>query len=610
MTTNNKTLAPDGEQRPDSVFGTAAGAALMDSQGILIKINPALCRFLGYEEHELLGEPAYQFIHPEDVLAVQKDFRSWAAEDSDPMQIESRYLHKQGHIIRGLARLSKMPVMDPFLVVIHLTNMTIEGPDERDKTGWEFRNALYHLNSDAAAVFSLEGRVLKLNAAFEKMFGYQESEVIGDFLPAFPLPKLQEILSSFNEQGEKISSGQKLEYETIQRTKDGKLISVFIKHFPICGDSGRMEALGAILKDITEKGALTSQFHDLFAFNLDPILIFDRGGYVIQANRSFTDLLGWPLLQVLDCHWSRLPCIRADQEADLRQLADKVIREHTVTGFETIFMKEDGTPVHISLTSFPLKYGRNETGGMALFFRDITPIRKAEQLMMESEKLSLTGQLAAAVAHEIRNPITSIKGFLKLLQNSERKQQYFEIVNTEIDRIELILNEMLALAKPQLSKFESKNIRLLLDQVVSLLGGEANMNSIEICLQDFTVTESPEVLCDENQIKQVFINFIKNAIEAMPDGGTLTISLHPPDSVHSRGLRILFTDTGTGIPPELLEKIGEPFFTTKDSGTGLGFMTSRNIIEQHKGKLGITSRVDEGTTIEIELPAGSALERY
>ncbi|WP_174704769.1 PAS domain-containing protein [Paenibacillus physcomitrellae] len=588
----------DQELRPNSIFGTVVGMALMNQDGTFIKANPSLCAFLGYEEQELLGEHAEKIIHPEDQPLVIKDYRSWLEDGTEILHLENRYLHKHGHVLRGLVRLSKLPMMDSFLLVIHVTDMTWASEQNGNKANWEIMKCLYHLDSEAVAVVNLEGRIIKVNGTFEKLFGYREDEILGEVPPIGSEEPLHKIIAELKK--EECAPLLKLEYETIKRTKEGNLISLYIKLFPIRDESGCLNAVGTVIKDITEQGTLTSQFHDLVAVNLDPVLIFDPAGYVVQSNQAFTEQFGWPMNQVLDRHWSRLPFDVMQSQLDFRQLVHKLQMDNIVTGFETKMLKENGEPVQISLTGFTLKYGRGGAGGAAFILRDISKQKKTEQLMMESEKLSLAGQLAAAIAHEIRNPITSIKGFLKLLQNSERKQQYFDIVNTEIDRIELILSEMLALAKPQTAKFEPRNIRNILEQVASLLIGEANMNGIEILLHEDA--GMPEVHCDENQIKQVFINFMKNAIEAMPEGGTLTVEMFPPGPPYDQAVKIVLTDTGTGIPPELLARIGEPFFTTKQSGTGLGFMTSKNIIENHKGMLNISSKQNEGTRIEIRLP--------
>ncbi|MBM6619654.1 ATP-binding protein [Bacillus suaedaesalsae] len=218
--------------------------------------------------------------------------------------------------------------------------------------------------------------------------------------------------------------------------------------------------------------------------------------------------------------------------------------------------------------------------------------------MIKSEKLSIAGELAAGIAHEIRNPITSIKGFLQLMQSSEyEKEIYFDIMSSEINRIELILSELLMLAKPQATQTAPRDVTMILEDVVALMQPEAILKNVHI--QVMAEIEQAVVDCEENQLKQVFINFIKNAIEAMPDGGVLNIIV---TNSSSNELSLQFTDQGCGIPEELISKLGQPFYTTKEKGTGLGFMVSKRIIENHHGTVDIHSKLNEGTTIEVKLP--------
>jgi len=234
-----------------------------------------------------------------------------------------------------------------------------------------------------------------------------------------------------------------------------------------------------------------------------------------------------------------------------------------------------------------------------LILRDIEKRKKTEKFLLQSEKLLIAGQLAAGIAHEVRNPLTAIKGFLQLLEhNFKDDKSYFEIICSEINRIETILSELLTLAKPKNMEYKQNDIRQLLEETITLLDTEALMNSVEIkTLYD---AELPELLCDENQLKQVFINFIKNSIEAMPNGGSITVEAKQQESNY---LQLRFIDTGCGIPEELLKKIEEPFFTTKEKGTGLGLMISKQIIENHHGRIQYRSTGNgNGTIVELQLP--------
>jgi len=216
---------------------------------------------------------------------------------------------------------------------------------------------------------------------------------------------------------------------------------------------------------------------------------------------------------------------------------------------------------------------------------------------LQSEKHAVASQLAAGIAHEIRNPITAIKGFLQLIMADYKGEpMYFEVVESEIARVEAILKELMVLGKPAKIKYEELTIQVLLDQVLTLMESHALLNNIEI-VKRYNFREVT-VVGDESQLKQVFINYIKNAIEAMPDGGTIFVEgFNPCKST----IQIQIIDQGCGIPTDMLGRISEPFFTTKEYGTGLGMHVSSQIIEEHQGQINISSN-DDGTCIEVLLP--------
>ena len=268
-------------------------------------------------------------------------------------------------------------------------------------------------------------------------------------------------------------------------------------------------------------------------------------------------------------------------------------------------LRKDGTefPSEVSLNCW-------QTNGeyyWSAIIRDITERKKTQELLLNSEKLSLAGQLAASIAHEIRNPLTAIKGFHQLMKSeSNGKPYYFDILTDEMNRIELIVNELLLLAKPQAKQLKQVDVSALLEQVCTLMDSQMHLHNVEV-----EVKCEPNVptfiQCDENQMKQIFINFLKNAIEAMPQGGQVIITLNE-NNEDSILIRII--DQGEGIPEDKLKRIGEPFYTTKEKGTGLGLMVCRKIIEDHQGSLNISSKLNEGTTVEVTLPLGKRTQNH
>ncbi|KOO50801.1 ATP-binding protein [Priestia koreensis] len=251
----------------------------------------------------------------------------------------------------------------------------------------------------------------------------------------------------------------------------------------------------------------------------------------------------------------------------------------------------------LSIDSSAVKIQFKEGKAIQYIMRDVTNRRKYDEMVSTSEKLTVVSKLAAGVAHEIRNPMTAIKGFIQLLQASkEYNEEYNTIMLEELNRVESIIHEFLTLAKPkQVKDYEMKSLQTIMRHVVLLLNTHASYNNSQI-LSGFEADDIT-IYCDENAIKQVFINLIQNALESM-ERGTVTIRVEKKDDEAVVQIR----DEGQGIPKESLAKLGEPFFSTKSSGTGLGLMISYRIIEQHNGKMTFASEVGKGTTVTIHLP--------
>lgn len=232
-------------------------------------------------------------------------------------------------------------------------------------------------------------------------------------------------------------------------------------------------------------------------------------------------------------------------------------------------------------------------------FRDITEKLQLEEKLRKSDTLNVLGQLAAGIAHEIRNPMTALKGFIQLLEDIFRKDHamYFDVITSELNRIDSIINEFLILSKPQAVQYTKKSIVEIMKETVDFLSAQAALHNVQFRLR--YDEELPHLFCEPNQLKKVFINFIKNAIEVMPNGGFITISIH---RFEDGKIHISIQDEGQGIPQEKLRKLGEPFYTTKEKGTGLGLMVSYRIIGEHNGVIEVESEEGKGTIFHIYLP--------
>jgi two-component system NtrC family sensor kinase len=231
-------------------------------------------------------------------------------------------------------------------------------------------------------------------------------------------------------------------------------------------------------------------------------------------------------------------------------------------------------------------------------------LKKSKKVLDRSEKLVSLGQISAGMAHEIRTPLTSIKLFIQTLEATllpdDETLDDFAIIKKEIERMEDIINRFLDFARPAEPKFESVNINQILSEAINLIKTRIKN---EIVLKT-KYEKISSISGDNNQLRQVFLNMLINAIEAMPNGGSITIATNiiTLSDSQKRLLKITIADTGYGIKPDLIKYIFDPFFTTKDLGTGMGLAIAFTVIEQHGGMIEVQSKPSQGTTFMIYLP--------
>ncbi|WP_160723791.1 ATP-binding protein [Bacillus sp. USDA818B3_A] len=272
----------------------------------------------------------------------------------------------------------------------------------------------------------------------------------------------------------------------------------------------------------------------------------------------------------------------------------------TITAFvdpnhKKVFWKSFLTNLIISLTILSILF---LLGQYILLKRKL----KREKEQTELHKLELIGNLAASTAHEIRNPLTGIKGLIKLLSEEdkdEKAQSYFKVIQSEIDRINSIVSELLILGKPTAYTFQTCDVNEIVSDIEPIISSEANYSNVNI-----TFSYHPEVLlvsCMKDQLKQVILNLAKNALQAMPYGGELSIHLDK----HLEKCRITVTDNGIGMSKVQISQAFNPFYSLKKGGSGLGLTVCKRIIDSYGGEIIINSSPNQGTQVEIILPLDS-----
>ncbi|MBK5483469.1 PAS domain S-box protein [Peribacillus sp. TH16] len=470
-----------------------------------------------------------------------------------------------------------------------------------DSTVSDIRYALDQ--SSIVAITDAEGLITYVNEKFIEISQYEEHELIG---------KSHSIINSgyhpqefFADLWCTIKQGKTWNGEICNRAKDGEIYWVDTTIVPFM-KKGKPYQYISIRSDISRRKRAESdlrvsikELEDMYyAINQSSIVaITDEKGIIVDVNDKFSEVSGYKRSELIG-HTHQL----VNSGYHSKEFFDdmwKTIQNRKVWNGEIRNRAKDGSYYWVDTTIVPFYTVEGKPFQFLALRYDITERKQTEEMLHRQDKLAAVGQLAAGVAHEIRNPLTSMKGYTEYLQLDEKDEnrlEYLGIIMDEINRVNEIVEEFLELSKPQSLILETKNIVPIIQNVLSLTEFDARKKNVILFFDCYH--EEILIRCDENRLKQVLLNFVINGIEAMPDGGEIKVVTElKEEKVH-----ISIIDTGVGMPPDQLRRIGEPFFTTKKSGNGLGLMISFKIIESHLGRVFVESEVNKGTVFNIVLP--------
>ena len=330
------------------------------------------------------------------------------------------------------------------------------------------------------------------------------------------------------------------------------------------------------------------------------LLSIDTRGRIVSYNRLSLELLGL-------------------QESDIRALNLKTIIDFQASGIDQTLANcrpilereiqhksKIGEMIPLSMSATPILEEDDQCRGAVIVLRDLREIKQLEEKVRRSEKLAAIGKLAAGVAHEIRNPLSSIRGFAQFLsqglKDSPKEQAYAQTMVSEVDRINRVVTDLLTFARPTTAEAVPADVTELVEHCVRLVQADADSRNITLRRN---ITDLSKVRLDTNQLTQALLNLLLNAMQAVESGGTIEIgaALKPSDD----RLLLWVEDNGAGIQPDKFEKIFDPFYTTRAKGTGLGLAIVHKIVENHQGEIGVESPPagkKKGSRFTLFLPAG------
>ncbi|AJK65163.1 MULTISPECIES: PAS domain-containing protein [Bacillus] len=586
--------------------------AVLTSNGRIMYISANCKSYFSYSQEEMIGSFLKTFLHEEDQFLVESYFYN----EHHLMPCTFRLIKKDHTIVWLEAGVEIVtPQMEGTDREIILKIKVLEEKTPRRPYMYEQKKQKAEQQSEDAAgngeferlvemlpnplYVSINGTIAYANNAMLAMLGAEsKDEVIGRRSYEFIEEEYHDIVKN------RIVRMQKgMEVGMIEQTwrrLDGTPVHLEVKAAPTTYKNQRAELL--LLIDISSRKKFQTilqksreRYQLLIQNSIDTIAVIHNDKWVFMNEsgislfeaETYEDLIGKNVYDQLH------PC---DHDGVKQRIQNIINRKTESEIIKQSWFTFKNRLIYTEMVCIPTTFF-GETA-VQVILRDISERKQTEELMLKSEKLSIAGQLAAGIAHEIRNPLTAIKGFLQLMKPTMgENEHYFEIVFSELSRIELILSELLMLAKPQQNAVKERvNLKKIISEVTALLETQANLKGIFI-KTDYE-HDSMYINGDQNQLKQVFINLIKNAVESMPDGGTVHIIMTEDEY----SVNVTVKDEGDGIPENVLKRIGEPFLTTKEKGTGLGLMVTFNLIKNHQGAIQVDSKPDRGTAFHITFP--------
>ena len=473
--------------------------------------------------------------------------------------------------------------------------------------------AIIESSEDAIASKDLDGIITSWNKSAERLFGWTAEEIIGQPVTLIIPPELHHdepiILG-------KIRAGERVEhFQTVRVHKSGRLVHVSLTISPIKDAKGNIVGAAKIVRDITRQKKLEEAARRLAAIvesSDDAIASKDLNGIITSWNRSAEKLFGYTAEEIIGK--PVLVIIPPELHHDEDMILSKIRRGERIEHFETIRLHKSGERIEVSLTISPIKDEDGNVIGAAKIVRNITETNKIERALRTTEKLAAAGRMAATVAHEINNPLEAVTNLVYLakrdLSNNDRVAGYLELASRELDRVAHITRQTLGFYRDTSSPVRF-NVAETIDDLLLLYEKRFESRRIKILKQ---YDKEVEITALAGEIRQAVSNLVTNAIDAMPNGGTLVVKVAKAfdwSGSHLRGVRVTILDTGSGIEAKHKQSIFQPFFTTKtDVGTGLGLWITRGIVEKHQGTIRMKSRTGQdrhGSAFSIFLPAEYAV---
>lgn len=583
------------------------GIVVYNANGTVSFVNQAMEEMLYYPKQMWIGksiEHIYnKILSPED--RVKSPVLDVIKGNLKVVKKKTNYIAQNGEIVPALidihAFLNAEGLSMGALVLV--TDLRKELKMEKLENVFSY---IFDSLSVGAIIIDNEQKISHFNQYAEIITGSRKEEVVRKNLLQFFRYSSLQVLFELLLQGK---NEEFFNYD-FQCTLGGKEKKLLVDSYQIFDNQGEKIGTAILLKDISDLQAVQAKMHNLeqqaqfILESIDVGVVAVNNELMITAyNKAAENTLGIPRSKAINQNINLVFPIEAGEHYFIQETALRGKEFNEIHINKTL--GESGELI-ISTQCLYDKEG-NPLGAVSVF-KDITQLRKIENEMQRTERLSIIGELAAGIAHEVKNPLCVIKGLLEIMLEEEAESldlEDLQIIRKETERVEKIIQEYLQLARPSEPIFTETDPNQIITDVHALMKSFAKFNAVEIVTH--LQSGLPKVYADMSQLKQVLINIVKNGIEAMNGSGKLEIKTRLSGE---QEIEILVKDTGCGISKEILKNLGTPFLTTKQGGTGLGLMVSYKIIEKHGGRVRVGSEPGQGTEFIIILPVHRIISQH
>jgi len=453
----------------------------------------------------------------------------------------------------------------------------------------------FHSNPAAMAITTLDGYYIDVNKSFINVTGFNRVELLGR--SSVKLGIWFDVDERTRYGKEILSNGAIYDVEFKFRKKAGEVRTglLSVELIDISGE----RCFLSLFSDITESKQMQAALRraqrdkEIILESISELVVYHDPNMIIKwANKSAGKSGGMTAAQLVGLHCYEVWYHREDPCPGCpvkKSLASGKFEERETIGPDGSIWLVKAYPV----------IEKDAIVGIVEVARDVTERRQVQIEMARFERLNLIGQMAAGIGHEVRNPMTTVHGFLQLLKGKEKCNDYigyFDLMLEELDRANSIITQFLSLAKKKPEKKQMHNLNSILQTISPLIQADAYSLDKQLILQ---LNSIPDLILDDKEIRQLIFNLARNGLEAMQPGGSLTIKTY----VEGQEVVLAFQDQGTGIEPEVFSKLGTPFFTTKDNGTGLGLAVCYSIVARHNARMNAESG-PYGTTFFVQFQLG------